>query len=170
MLGDWVERYITPDLAVFSLLRADRELAICREFAGLERYHRVFSSCNRNFHLDGARTRRWCGQCPKCHFVFLALAPFMSPQQLTAIFGANLLADPSQMAGFRALLAIDGAKPFECVGEAGEARAALAALVADRHWRDLPVVAGLAGLLREIEVPELDTLCRPSGAQRLRDE
>lgn len=170
MLGEWVGRYITPELAVFSMLRRDRELAVCREFAGLDRYHGVFSSCNRNFHLDGARTERWCGHCPKCHFVFLALAPFMKPSELTAIFGRNLLEDGAQTTGFRELLAIDGAKPFECVGEAGEARAALAALSADPDWCACPVVAELAPLLDGLEVPRLDELCRPAGDHRIPDD
>lgn len=170
MLGQWIERCITPDLSVFSLLRRDRELAVCREFAGLERYHDVFSSCNRNFHLDGARTGRWCGRCPKCHFVYLALAPFMTPDALERIFGSNLLADESLLPGFRELLAVDGAKPFECVGEAGEARAALSALTLDPRWRDCVVVAGLAPVLRGLDVPGIDVLCQPGRAHRIPDE
>lgn len=170
MLGDWVQRCIARDLAVFSLLRRDRELAVCREFAGLEQYHAVFSSCNRNFHLDGARTDRWCGTCPKCHFVFLALAPFLSPQRLVDIFGRNLLDDPEQAEGFRALLALDRAKPFECVGEAVEARAALAALAADPAWAGAPVVTALAPELRGLEVPPVADLCRPGRAHRIPDD
>ncbi|NBB92488.1 MAG: endonuclease domain-containing protein [Gammaproteobacteria bacterium] len=169
MLAEWVARCITPDLAVFSILRRDRELAVCREFAGLERYHGVFSSCNRNFHLDGARTVRWCGRCPKCHFVFLAMAPFLSPAKLEAIFGANLLDDRDQLDGFRELLAIDGAKPFECVGEAGEARAALAALAVDPRWRACRVVTALSPLLERVDVPDLQSLCRPGRAHHIPD-
>lgn len=169
LFGEWLERSITPDLAVFSLLRRDRELAVCRQFADLERYHRVFSSCNRNFHLDGPRTDRWCGQCPKCHFVFLALAPFMSPDALTDIFGHNLLDDESQLDGFRALLALDGTKPFECVGEADEARAALARLAGDEHWKSCHVVAHLAPELEALTVPSIEQLCRPGPDHRIPD-
>ncbi len=170
MFADWIGRYIATDLEVFSILRRDRELAICREFARLERYHGVFSSCNRNFHLDGARTKRWCGQCPKCHFVFLAMAPFLSPDRMTAIFGSNLLADAEQLGGFRQLLALDGVKPFECVGEAVEARAALAALAAIERWREHVVVTELAPLLEGLEVPALEALCRPVGDHLIPDE
>ncbi|NEZ03375.1 endonuclease domain-containing protein [Wenzhouxiangella sp. XN201] len=169
LFGDWLERCITPDLAVFSLLRRDRELAVCREFAGLERYHRVFSSCNRNFHLDGPRTDRWCGHCPKCHFVFLALAPFMSPHALADIFGRNLLDDETQLDGFRALLALDGAKPFECVGEADEARAALAELAVDPQWKSCCVVARLAPELDALNIPSVEQLCRPGHDHRIPD-
>lgn len=163
LLDGWVRQWIATDLSVFSLLRRDRELAVCREFAELTRFHDVFSSCNRNFHLDGPRTQRWCGQCPKCHFVFLGLAPFMPPAALEQIFGADLLADEDQLEGFRALLALDGRKPFECVGEAVEARAAIRALAADPRWRERAVVKRLNQDLAGLEVPSLDDLCRPSG-------
>jgi len=182
MLGNWIERYIAPELEVFSLLRRDRELAVCREFAGLSEFHGLFSSCNRNFHLDGPRTRRWCGRCPKCHFVFLALAPFMSPAELTSIFGSDLLADPNQREGFEALLALDGCKPFECVGEADEARAAVRALATRPAWRDHSLVGDLNNRLSNyawagandaesgIREPGLDRLCRPTGPHRIPPE
>ncbi len=163
LLDHWVRRWIASDLSVFSLLRRDRELAICREFAGLERFHEVFSSCNRNFHLDGPRTGRWCGRCPKCHFVFLGLAPFMLPDALRNIFGADLLADREQLDGFRALLALDGKKPFECVGEVAEARAAIRALAVHPQWQAHVVVHRLNAELAGLEVPALETLCQPGG-------
>ena len=160
----WVHRYIDAELKVFSLLRRDRELAICREFAALPALHGAFSSCNRNFHLSGSRTERWCGECPKCHFVFLALAPFMSPPDLIAIFGQNLLMRSDQTAGFMALLALDARKPFECVGEAQEARAAARALADQAAWADCPVVQRLNEYLAGVSVPTVDDLCQPSGA------
>ncbi len=164
---DWLQRHVAADLRVFSLLRRDRELGITREFAALERYHDVFSSCNRNFHLDGPRTDRWCGVCPKCRFVFLALAPFLPPARMRAIFGRDLLADPDAVAGFAELLELDGHRPFECVGEADEARAAARALAADPQWRAHPVVEALDARLGELEVPSLAALCRPEGPDRI---
>ncbi len=44
MFGDWVSRYVHASLEVFSLLRRDREVAICREFAAHEQWHQQFSS------------------------------------------------------------------------------------------------------------------------------
>lgn len=165
ILDQWVQRYIADDLAVFSLLRRDSELGICREFAGLDAYHDVFSSCNRNFHLDGPRTSRWCGECPKCQFVFLALAPFLDVERMRSIFGRDLLAEPAQSEAFAALLELDGPRPFECVGEASEARAAVGALAADPRWRDHPVVRDLVQRLSGVRVPDLETVVRPSGPE-----
>jgi UDP-N-acetyl-alpha-D-muramoyl-L-alanyl-L-glutamate epimerase len=170
MLDEWVRNRIDPDLRVFSLLRQDRELAVCREFARLTRFHDLFSSCNRNFHLDGPRTGRWCGRCPKCHFVFLALAPFMLPERLDAIFGRDLLADAELADDFAALLALDGQKPFECVGEAVEARAAVRSLAQCEPWSAHAVVRILAERLEGIEGPDLEQLCLPGGSHLIPEE
>ena len=163
LLEQWIQRYIADDLAVFSLLRRDSELGICREFADLTAYHDVFSSCNRNFHLEGPRTTRWCGECPKCQFVFLAMAPFMDVERMRAIFGRDLLDEPGQSDAFAELLALDGPRPFECVGEAREARAALGALAADSRWREHAVVRDLGRRLRGIRLPDLATVMRAGG-------
>ncbi len=161
--GDYVQRRIAADpgsgpgqdLRYYSLLRPLSELAVARQFAKSDRYDAWFSSCNRNFHLLGERpAARWCGVCPKCHFVFLALAPFMPKPRLTAIFGRNLLDDPDQTAGYDALLEYQDHKPFECVGEGRESRAAMAALAQRPEWREDALVERFA---REI-APQLDAV------------
>jgi len=93
--GDYVHARIATDLHYYSLLRPLSELAVARQFAKSDHYDAHFSSCNRNFHILGERpVNRWCGVCPKCHFVFLALAPFMPKPRLVGIFGRNLLGRP----------------------------------------------------------------------------
>ena len=151
--GAYVERHVAADLHYYSLLRPLSELAVARQFAKSDRYDAHFSSCNRNFHILGERpANRWCGVCPKCHFVFLALAPFMPKPRLMRIFGRNLLDDPAQTAGFDALLEYQDHKPFECVGEGRESRAAMAALAGRPEWREDALVERFA---REI-LPQLD--------------
>src|SRR5690606_19756138 len=62
-----VREHVAADLRYYSLLRPLSELAVARQFARIDRYDAVFSSCNRNFHLLGERPQaRWCGVCPKC--------------------------------------------------------------------------------------------------------
>ncbi len=135
--GEYVERRVAHGLCYYSLLRPFSELAVARLFAREDRYDAWFSSCNRNFHLLGERpTQRWCGVCPKCHFVFLALAPFMSKARLVGIFGRNLLDDPALAPAFDALLEFGEHKPFECVGEGRESRAAFAAIASRAEWRE----------------------------------
>jgi hypothetical protein len=151
--GDHVQRRIAADLKYYSLLRPLSELAVARQFAKTDRYDAHFSSCNRNFHILGERpVNRWCGVCPKCHFVFLALAPFMPKPRLVGIFGRNLLDDAGQIGGYDALLEYQDHKPFECVGEGRESRAAIAALSERPEWREDEIVERFA---REIR-PQLD--------------
>jgi hypothetical protein len=149
----------------FSWLRDRTELWVGREFAGLEPYHASFRSCNKAFYTDpGRRLDHWCGQCDKCCFIDLILAPFMPADALRRIFTQTPepLGDPALAGKFRALLGA-GAKPFECVGEVNECRAAvlLAARRADRAgsgllqelaaevtaWPDAPSDADAAAML-----------------------
>ena len=60
--------------------------------------------------------------------MFLALAPFLPKLRLVGIVGRNLLDDAAQQAGYDALLEYGDHKPFECVGEGRESRAAMATL------------------------------------------
>jgi hypothetical protein len=147
--GEYVQAQIALDLTYYSLLRPMSELAVARQFAKSDRYDAHFSSCNRNFHILGERpVNRWCGVCPKCHFVFLALAPFMPKPRLVSIFGRNLLDDPAQIPGYDALLEYQDHKPFECVGEGRESRAAMAALAERPEWREDEIVARFAREIR----------------------
>ncbi|MEV0005909.1 hypothetical protein AB0H28_26990 [Micromonospora sp. NPDC050980] len=130
----------------FSLLRSLSELHIARLFAGIDHYDAVVTSCNAAFKLHDA-SERWCRDCPKCRFVFLAMAPFMPRERLTGIFGGDLLADGSQLPGYRELLGIDGHKPFECVGEVEESVVALSLLAQQEQWRDAAVVRALVRAL-----------------------
>ena len=170
-LAAWLRSHVAADLNYCSLLRPLSELAVTRLFAREVRYDAVFSSCNRNFRILGPRPAdRWCGQCPKCHFVFLALAPFVTKPRLLGIFGRNLLDDETQQQGFDALLEFREHKPFECVGEGRESRAALHALGQRPEWREDALVARFREVvLPQLDVAELDldALLQPAGPQGL---
>jgi UDP-N-acetyl-alpha-D-muramoyl-L-alanyl-L-glutamate epimerase len=163
-----LRRGVAADIHYYSLLRPLSELAVARQFARLDRYDAHFSSCNRNFHLLGERpATRWCGICPKCQFVFLALAPFMPKPRLVGIFGRNLLDEPAQADGYDALMEFRGHKPFECVGEARESRAAMAALAASPDWSEDAIVERFRRVvLPRLDPAELDlgSLMAPTGA------
>jgi UDP-N-acetyl-alpha-D-muramoyl-L-alanyl-L-glutamate epimerase len=171
LLSDWLHAHVAADLDYCSLLRPYSELAITRAFAKLTSYFDVFSSCNRNFKILGPKPAdRWCGQCPKCHFVFLALAPFLPKPRLLAIFGRNLLDDETQASGFDALLEYHDHKPFECVGEGAEARAAMYTLSQRPEWQEDALIARF----RSEILPQLDSAqlalepwLKPSGEHRI---
>ena len=153
-LATLIAASVSPDIQWFSLLRPLSELHITKLFASLPDYHPVFTSCNKAFRLDPMkRTARWCGDCPKCRFVSLALAPWLTRDEVTAIIRADLLDDVSQADGFRALLGIEADKPFECVGEIAESRSALLLAASRPEWASAAVV--------EILEPEVRTLGAP---------
>jgi UDP-N-acetyl-alpha-D-muramoyl-L-alanyl-L-glutamate epimerase len=152
----------------FSYLRDRTELWVGREFAALDKYHGSFRSCNKAFYADkNRRLDHWCGQCDKCCFIDLILAPFMGRDQLRQIFAVagEPLAEAGLREKFRALLGA-GAKPFECVGEVNECRAAalLGARRPDRagdqllqqlaaevgQWPDAPSPADAEAMLRPV--------------------
>jgi len=155
--GEHLEQHVAADLHYYSLLRPLSELAVARQFAKSDFYDAHFSSCNRNFHILGERpVNRWCGVCPKCHFVFLALAPFMPKMRLVGIFGRNLLDDIEQAPGFDALLEFQDHKPFECVGEGRESRAAMAILATRPEWNEDALVKRFVHEIRpQLEATEL---------------
>jgi len=163
-----------PGLSVFSYLRPRSELWVARRFAGLARYHHAFRSCNRAFHQDpGLRLAGWCGHCDKCCFIDLVLAPYMERADLAGVFGGEEpLEIPGNVHRFRALVGLGAhRKPFECVGDVDECRAALrsAARREDRAGTDMLrrlddelAVVGLAGV-------DAAALLEPMGTHHIPD-
>ena len=97
-----------------------------------------------------------CGECPKCHFTFLILAPVMDRDRLLGIFGQNLLDQPRHEQAFRELTGLAGQKPWECVGEIEEAAACLYALTGRPEWDNAAIVAALRDdLVRQYGRPRL---------------
>lgn len=152
----------------FSALRPYSELWVAQRFAGLTDFHAVFRSCNRAFQLDPRlRAEQWCGECDKCCFIDLILSPFMSRTQLEAVFaGHEPLARPELEPRFRSLLGDEQlVKPFECVGDAGECRAAVLAAAARADRAGTVLLQRLADSVRSDgrPVPSVDALLRPLG-------
>ena len=144
--AEYIGQRISPDIAYFSLLRPLSELEIARRFAKYPQYFTIFRSCNTAFRQASAeRGKDWCGNCPKCRFVFLALAPFVGKSTLIAIFGRDLLDDPAQFPGFAALCGEGEHKPFECVGEIAESAAVMSHLGQHADWREDAVVRQMFG-------------------------
>lgn len=135
----------------FSVLRPFSELAIARGLVVDDAMFGSFLSCNRAFTIwrdtEQRRLSTWCRDCPKCRFTALMLAPFVSPERLSAAMGGNMFDDPQQVDGFGELWDRD-AKPFECVGEMVESAVAMAALADMSAWSTYPVVAAVGASAR----------------------
>ena len=115
---NYVAEDINDQIQYFSFLRPLSELQIAYFFAQFKSYHPVFRSCN-----AGSKTDSWCGKCPKCLFTWIILSPFLSREQLTAIFGRDLMVDNDLKPIFEELNGTSAVKPFECVGTVEEVRA-----------------------------------------------
>ena len=137
---------VLPGIEYFSFLRPLSELGICERFARrCPGYLDVFTSCNAAFRIDAPPNEGWCCGCPKCRFVFLALAPFVARERLITVFGRNLFNEEAQIPGFAELLGLEGHKPFECVGEIEESQAALALTAEQSAWQQDAVIRHFIG-------------------------
>ena len=173
-LGNLLASILGPGLEVFSYLRPRTELWVARRFAALRSFHRTFRSCNRAFHQDPTqRLDHWCGLCDKCCFIDMILAPFMPATELASVFGGSEpLENGANDPRFRALLGLEAeAKPFECVGDAEECRAALR-LTARRDDRTTAVLVQRlrANVDATFPTPGSDeVLLEPRGPHRIPD-
>lgn len=135
----------------FSLLRPLTELAIgaavARRGLGPD-----IVSCNRVFTVwnetTASRRQRPCGDCAKCLFTALMLAPAQTPGEIAEQYGRPLLDEAGHIEATRELWS--DAKPFDCVGERLESAAALVLLSRDPAWRRQAVVSALAAEARDL--------------------
>ena len=107
-------------------------------------------SCNRVFTVwnetTESREQRPCGECAKCLFTSLMLAPAASPAEIEAAFGRPLLDEADHVEAVRDLWSAE--KPFDCVGERLETAAAVALLAERDGWRDQAVIRAVAAEAR----------------------
>jgi len=125
--SQYAETRLLRGVRFFSLLAPLYELQIASVFARHPQYFGRFLSCN-----VGQRRNAWCGECPKCAFVHLILAPYLDGETLRGIFGSDLFASEKGRYWLRRLTV--ERKPFECVGTKDEAKLALHLALA-RHPR-----------------------------------
>ena len=165
-IGEAIGEQFGDRLRVASFLRDRSELWVAKTFSSLTQYHHVFRSCNRAFRQNvDERPLTWCGECDKCLFINLVLAPFISRANLREIFHSEPLADPA-LAGALATLVGVGLdhKPFECVGDPDECASALVNVAAQPEWHD---VAHLAAIASTLSPPPLRALLEPLGESRV---
>ena len=124
-LSQYIKENITPSINYFSLLRPLSELKITEIFSHHKKYFKTFSSCNRNFSINKKTDQRWCGECPKCAFVWSQLSAFLPREEAIKIFGKNLYADQKLLNLYLELLGEKNIKPFDCVGTPEEVKLAM---------------------------------------------
>ena len=131
LFADYTRRYISKNIKIGSPIRQFSELKIAELFVKncWAEYGHQFSSCNVANYKQGNDNSKlsWCGLCAKCANSYLLFAPFLEPKELDSIFESqeSLFEKPELADDFKGLLGLDGImKPFECVGEIDELRAA----------------------------------------------
>ena len=146
LIADAVSERVGDGLIVASFLRDRSEVWVAEAFSQLPQYHHVFRSCNRAFSQTiERRLDTWCGECDKCLFINLMLAPFLSRKTLREIFHHEPLSDHARDAQLRVLVGVGvDAKPFECVGDPNESAVALARVSELDEWSDVGWLAELA--------------------------
>jgi hypothetical protein len=120
LFREYCQKYLSNTIEYFSALRPIHELQIAYLFAHYPKYFPHFLSCNR-----GQKTSKWCGECPKCLFVFIMLSPWVAHEQLISIFGQDLLNKASLRPILDELTGVVECKSFECVGTRQETLFAL---------------------------------------------
>lgn len=129
MFSAYAQKYLVKNIHYFSYLRKYGELEISKMLGGLPQYFPVFSSCNAGMRFGKrgqlAAKERWCGNCPKCLFVYLSMYPFLKPKELDVVFGKDIFENRNLLPVMRELLGWGSVKPFECVGTQKESRLAL---------------------------------------------
>jgi len=125
LFQDYVRTNISPNIKYFSNLRTYSEMEIAKMFSTHKKYFSVFSSCNRNFKINERASKRWCGKCAKCAFVFIILAANLSKEVVIKIFDKNLLEDSELIQMYKDLIGKGTMKPFDCVGTFEESLQAL---------------------------------------------
>lgn len=129
LFQNYVEKFITPSIKYSSPLRSMSELEVVEKFVRYPKYFKVFSSCNRNFKINNPSNQKWCGECPKCLFVFIALAAYLPKKDVLDIFNKDLFEDKNLIPLFEELIGVKNFKPFECVGTQDEVKEALEKIV-----------------------------------------
>ncbi len=120
LFRNYAKKYLSEDIQYYSILRPLHDVQISMLFSRFERQLRSFRSCNINQRKDS-----WCGTCPKCAFVFLTIAPFLSKEKMLEVFSTNYFLDSAIQKHIQDLLGEGEGKPFECVGTIEESRLAL---------------------------------------------
>jgi len=167
LIADAVAERIGDEFTIASYLRNRSEIWVASEFSKLTAYHHVFRSCNRAFtqRVD-ERASNWCGECDKCLFIALVLAPFLSRSSLRAILGSEPLASNERRSQLEILVGLgDERKPFECVGDPAESAVALRELMANNEWRNEKNIAELGVLVAPDET--MEELLQSRGVSRV---
>jgi len=128
MFKNYCKKHLARNINYFSYIRDYGELEISKKLSGYKKYFPVFSSCNAGMKINTKgilqAKERWCGNCPKCLFVYMTLYPFLTKKELLKIFNKDIFENKRLLPIMNGLLGKNTIKPFECVGTKEESQKA----------------------------------------------
>lgn len=148
-----IKENISDQLHFFSFLRPLYEMRIVSIFANHKKYFDAFVSCNRYI-----KRGEWCKECEKCAFIYLALFPFVSREELIRIFGEDILLKPIIRKHILSMTQ-DKIKPWECVGVKEECQMALALMLKkdiSLEFNEFPFRADFEKACEDIDLPSAE--------------
>ena len=131
----YAKNYLGTKIEYFSMLRPINELQIAMLFSRVEKYHKIFKSCNVG---SKGEVWKWCNNCPKCLFVYIILSPFLYKEKLINIFSEDLYEKQELLKTFIELCGYGEVKPFECVGTFDEVKFAITKTISNLKEENLP--------------------------------
>jgi hypothetical protein len=112
----YVKKYLAEETEYFSFLRPIYGIQVAKLFSNFLECFPVFLSCNKSSKMLNIKYQQWCGECPKCLYVYAILSPYFEEKELLKIFGKNLFENKKLLPIMKALIEEGRPKPFECVG------------------------------------------------------
>lgn len=153
LFDEYRRKHLTGDVKYFSFLRPLYELQIASLFTQTEKYDQAFCSCN------VSRNAYWCGECPKCAFVYLSLSPFMDTVRRQSVFGEDdFFEKPEIQKHVVDLVGLGEHKPFECVGTEDESRLALLLAVEGYKSRNQAIPLFIEKILSQLNLSEAENI------------
>jgi len=117
ILNKYIQKNLLSNFNFFSILQPIYDFLIFQ----------LLKKDSKNIHLTHSCNvkKPWCKRCPKCAYVWLNFMAYLEKDLVDSIFKENLL-DVKELTGtYLQMLGLEGHKPFECIGEIGEARLAM---------------------------------------------
>ncbi|MGH9380473.1 MAG: hypothetical protein ACRD2Z_07650, partial [Thermoanaerobaculia bacterium] len=137
----YVRAELVTDLSYFSLLKPLSDVVI---------FHLLGDHLDAVGRTHSCNIRKpWCEECAKCAYVWISCLAYLPPEVVLPLFRSNLLDNPANEVWFRQMLGLEDYTPFECVGQADEARLAF-------ELARCRGVTGRAMTIFEREVPPID--------------
>lgn len=117
-LSAYIASELVPGFHWFSILQPLSDVLIFELLRGSGPALLATHSCN--------VAKPWCHRCAKCAYVALGYAAHLEDGAYERVFQQDVLDLPENEPHFRQMIGLGEHTPFECIGEIGEARLALA--------------------------------------------